>query len=102
MGLIPLTLLEKIITLFILFLESTPPQIRTAQALVWWYLWWPVMKLFLKEEQEKQIEAIVATVAPPADVTVAKAAIAEHKAAEKAKVLAPLAVNLGSSLSGAA
>ncbi len=62
----PTAIVEQALRLVILILEGIPPEQRQAQAIAWFYLWWPVAKLFLKKEQEQQIEAIMATIKPPA------------------------------------
>ena len=45
-----------------LLLEGIPPEQRRAQALAWFWMWWPVAKLWLKKEQREQVEGIMANV----------------------------------------
>lgn len=56
---IPLGLLEQAIKLIILLIEGIPPEQRRATAIAWFWMWWPAAKLFLRTEQEQQIEAIM-------------------------------------------
>lgn len=78
-SLLPITLIEKILHLIILMLESTPKEIRLAQAIVWWALWWPVLKLFLKKETEEQIEKLVGGITSPDTVSAARDTVSVFK-----------------------
>lgn len=56
---LPFGLIEQIIRLINLILESTPIEQRRAQSLLWFNLWWPILKNFLNEDQQKQIDRII-------------------------------------------
>lgn len=55
----PLGVIEWALRLACLIIEGIPPDQRRATALVWWSMWYPVGKLWLSEEQRKQVEAIM-------------------------------------------
>lgn len=59
MPLIPLGILEQVLKLVNTLIEGIPAEQRRATAIAWFWLWWPVAKLWLTDEQEKQIEAII-------------------------------------------
>lgn len=58
----PWTVIEIALRLVILLLEGIPPEQRKATAIVWWNMWWPIGKLWLKEDQRAQVESIMAGV----------------------------------------
>ena len=56
----PWTVIELALRLVILLLEGIPPEQRKATALVWWHMWWPVGKLWIRDkDQREQIEQIM-------------------------------------------
>lgn len=57
---LPFGLIEQILRLVNLLLESTDPAQRRASLLLWWHRTWPLMQIGLKPEVVKQIEGIVA------------------------------------------
>jgi len=56
----PWGIVEQALRLVNLLLEGQPPEVRRAQALAWFHMWWPLGKLFLRQEQREQIEGILA------------------------------------------
>lgn len=58
-------MVEQVIRLINNIIEGKPMEQRRAEAVAAWYLGWPLLKLFLKKEQEDQIEAIMKTIVPP-------------------------------------
>jgi len=58
MFLVPFSLIEQFIRLVVLILEGTPIEIRRAQAAQWFWTWWPIAKLLVKEEYRGVIEGI--------------------------------------------
>lgn len=56
---LPFGLIEQALKLATLLIEGIPPAQRQATAITWFWMWWPVAKLWLKPEQEKQIEALM-------------------------------------------
>lgn len=58
-GMLPFGVIEQALRLVNLLLESTPIEQRRAQAVLWFNIWWPFWKLFLNDEQEKQVEKIM-------------------------------------------
>ena len=57
----PFTVIEWALRLACLIIEGIPPEQRRATAIAWFWMWWPVGKLWLNEEQRKQIEGIMDT-----------------------------------------
>lgn len=55
----PWTTIELALRLSILILEGIPAEQRQAQAIAWFWLWWPVLKLGLSDSQERQILAVM-------------------------------------------
>lgn len=53
---IGLTIVELGLRLAILILEGVPPELRKAQALLWWGLWKPFVWPFLDESTRAAIE----------------------------------------------
>lgn len=47
--------IDLALRLAILILEGVPPEVRQAQALVWWGIWKPVFWPFLDEQTKKAI-----------------------------------------------
>lgn len=43
---IPFKIIELVLQLLILLLEGIPPTQRAAQAATWFWMWWPVAKLW--------------------------------------------------------
>lgn len=58
-------LVIKILDLVIKLLDGVPVEQRRAQAIAWFWTWWPVSKIFLKKEQEEQIEKIMRSIGEP-------------------------------------
>lgn len=61
-ALVPL--IEQILKLVNTLLEGTPVEVRQANAVTWFFMWWPLGKLILKkngfkDEEIAQIEANV-------------------------------------------
>lgn len=53
---IPFKIIELALQLLILLLEGIPPAQRAAQAVIWFWMWWPVAKLWPDvRKNEKQI-----------------------------------------------
>ncbi len=60
----PWTIIELALRLAILLLEGIPPEQRRATAIVWWNMWWPIGKLWVKDKgQREQIDAMMAKAA---------------------------------------
>lgn len=55
----PLAVIEWALRLACLIIEGIPPEQRRATAIAWFWMWWPIGKLWLKEEQRKQVEEIM-------------------------------------------
>jgi len=55
----PFGMIEQALRLVNLLLESTSVNQREAQLRIWFELWWPFWKLFLKPEQIAEIERII-------------------------------------------
>lgn len=55
----PTTLIELALRLVILLIEGIPAHQRQAQATIWFWMWWPIAKLWLSEENQKSVEAIM-------------------------------------------
>jgi hypothetical protein len=53
---IPLATIELALRLAILILEGIPPEQRRASAMLWWEMWWPLLKETIPEAKRKQIE----------------------------------------------
>lgn len=62
---LPWGAVEAIAKVVVLILEGVPVEQRRASALVWFHMWYPLAKLFLSKEQEKQVEAILAKLGAP-------------------------------------
>lgn len=56
---LPFGLIEQALRLVNNLLESRPPEQREADARIWFALWWPVLKVFLKPEQVALIEKLM-------------------------------------------
>jgi len=56
---LPFGMIEQALKLINILLESTPPAQREAQLRIWFDLWWPFWKMFLKPEQISEIERIM-------------------------------------------
>lgn len=66
---IPLTLLEQIIRLINNAIEARMKDpTSTAQYVTFFWIFWPMAKHFLNEEQEKQIEGLVKAITAPANL----------------------------------
>jgi hypothetical protein len=49
----PFGVIEQALKLAILLIEGTPPEQRRAQALTWWHAWWPIVKVFVRDEEAR-------------------------------------------------
>ena len=49
----------------VLLIEGIPPEQRRASAIAWFWMWWPLAKLWLKKEQEEQILAVMNLIGKP-------------------------------------
>jgi hypothetical protein len=56
---LPLGLIEQIIRLINNLLEARPPEQRAAEAKLWFWKWWPLLKIGLKADQAEEIERIM-------------------------------------------
>lgn len=56
---LPWGAIEQALRLANLLIEATPIEQRRANAIAWFWLWWPAMKAFLSKDQEAQIEGIM-------------------------------------------
>ncbi|MGH2360053.1 MAG: hypothetical protein ACRDGM_05865 [bacterium] len=55
----PWTVIEWALRLVVLLIEGIPPAQRAATAVTWFWMWWPVAKLWLTKDQEEKIEKIM-------------------------------------------
>lgn len=62
---VPWAVIEWILRLVVLLIEGIPPEQRRATAIAWFWMWWPVTKLWLKKEQQDQIEQIMNSIGKP-------------------------------------
>ena len=58
-ALIPFGVIEQVLRLVNNLLEARPPEQRAAEAKLWFWKLWPVLKLGLKPEQAAQIEQLM-------------------------------------------
>lgn len=63
----PWTVIEWALRLVVLLIEGIPPEQRQATALIWFWMWWPIGKLWVKDEAVRnQIEDIMTKIGKPA------------------------------------
>jgi len=64
MPLLPWGVIEELLKLIRLIIEGVPIEQRRAEAVKWFYLWWPLSKLLVPKEYHAQIESIMKSIKP--------------------------------------
>lgn len=61
---LPFGLVEQALRLINNLLEARSPAQRNAEARIWFWKFWPILRIGIKKEQREQIEAIMNELAP--------------------------------------
>lgn len=61
-----LGLIREALRLINNLLEARPPEVRAAQSIQWFQMWWPLTRLFIPGDARVQIEGIMKAATHPA------------------------------------